>query len=172
MYRGGIVAQPKEFKEVEGGNFLRFRVKLDLSLPLCRGRLISLENGKQIQVSFKYERLPNLSYWCGRLTHDDKDCEIWIDSEGTLKSPVAAHNVREFNIRLNEIDAELAKFDNTKESKTTSRALSFEQSNDNLSDSRNPKTRPAQRIWGSQAKALNGVFSTNKSLNFISIVFH
>ena len=48
MYRGGIVAQPKEFKEVEGGNFLRFRVKLDLSLPLCRGRLISLENGKQI----------------------------------------------------------------------------------------------------------------------------
>ena len=44
----GEVAQPKEFKEVDGGNFLRFRVKLDLSLPLCRGRLISLENGKQI----------------------------------------------------------------------------------------------------------------------------
>ena len=42
-------------------------------------------NGKQIWISFKYERLPNLCYWCGRLIHEDKDYEIWIDSEGTLK---------------------------------------------------------------------------------------
>ena len=53
---------------------------------------------------------------------------------------VTVHNVREFNIRLNEIDAKLAKFDNTEESKTTSRALSSEQSNDNLSDSCDPKS--------------------------------
>ena len=36
-------------------------------------------------MSFKYERLPNICYWCGRLTHDDRDCDLWIDSEGTLK---------------------------------------------------------------------------------------
>ena len=35
-------------------------------------------------ISFKYERLPNMCYWCGRLTHDDRDCGLWIDSEGTL----------------------------------------------------------------------------------------
>ena len=35
-------------------------------------------------MSFKYERLPNLCYWCGCLTHADKDCDLWIDSEGTL----------------------------------------------------------------------------------------
>lgn len=35
-------------------------------------------------VSFKYKRLPNLCYWCGQLTYDDRDCELWIDSEGTL----------------------------------------------------------------------------------------
>ena len=34
-------------------------------------------------ISFKYERLPNLCY--GRLTHDDRDCELWIESEGILK---------------------------------------------------------------------------------------
>ena len=35
------------------GNFIRLKVTIDLSLPLCWGRLISLENGKQIWVSFK-----------------------------------------------------------------------------------------------------------------------
>lgn len=74
----GEVALPKEFNEIDGGSFLRLKVRLDLSLPLCRGRLISLENGKQVWVGFKYERLLNLCYWCGRLTHDDRDCEMWI----------------------------------------------------------------------------------------------
>ncbi|KAL0016299.1 hypothetical protein SO802_003368 [Lithocarpus litseifolius] len=81
----GVVSRPKEFKEMDGGNFLRLKVSLDLTLPLCRGHLISPENGKQIWISFKYELLPNLYYWCGCLTYDDKDCEIWIDSERTLK---------------------------------------------------------------------------------------
>lgn len=80
----GEVAQPIDPKELDGGKFLRLKISIDLTLPLCRGRLISLDNGKQTWVSFKYERLPNLCYWCGRLTHDDKDCENWINSEGTL----------------------------------------------------------------------------------------
>ena len=35
-------------------------------------------------VSFKYERPPSICYWCGCLTHGDKDCELWINSEGRL----------------------------------------------------------------------------------------
>lgn len=82
----GEVSCPTESKEVDEGNFLRVRAKIDLLLPLCRGQLVSLGKEKQIWVSFKYERLPNLCYWCGHLTHDDKDCELWIDSEGTLQT--------------------------------------------------------------------------------------
>lgn len=26
----------------------------------------------------------NLCYWCGRLSHADKDCPLWIQSKGTL----------------------------------------------------------------------------------------
>lgn len=40
---------------------------------------------KEQWVSFKYERLPNLCYWCGCLTHADRDCDLWIDSAGTLE---------------------------------------------------------------------------------------
>ena len=35
-------------------------------------------------ISFKYEWLSNMCYWCGRLTHNDRDCKLWIDNEGTL----------------------------------------------------------------------------------------
>ena len=38
------VSRPTDSKEANGGNFLRVRVSIDLSLPLCRGRLVSLKN--------------------------------------------------------------------------------------------------------------------------------
>lgn len=58
-----VQTNPKKF---EGGHFIRIQVSIDLYLPLCRGRLISVgEGGKQVWISFKYERLPNLCYWCG-----------------------------------------------------------------------------------------------------------
>ena len=81
----GDVLRPKDPKDADGGSFLRLKISIDLSLPLCRGRLVTLENDKQVWVSFKYERLPNLCYWCGRLNHVDKDCAVWIESEGTLR---------------------------------------------------------------------------------------
>ena len=82
----GEVSTPKDPKLYDWGHFMRLQVSIDLSLPLCHGRLISVgKGGKQVWISFKYERLPNLCYWCGRLTHDDRDCELWIESKGTLK---------------------------------------------------------------------------------------
>ena len=57
---------------------------IDISRPLCRGRLITLDDGKEHWVSFKYERLTNLYYWCGCTTHVDRDYELWIESEGSL----------------------------------------------------------------------------------------
>ena len=72
--------------ESEGDGFIRIRVTIDVSKPLCQGRVISLDSGKELWVPFKYERLPNMCYWCGCLTHDDKDCEQWVESEGSLSN--------------------------------------------------------------------------------------
>ena len=68
----------------DGGSFFRVRVLVDITLPLCRGKVISLPNGSNSWVNFKYKRLPNVCYWCGRLDHNDRDCELWIESNGTL----------------------------------------------------------------------------------------
>ena len=57
---------------------------VNITLPLCRGRVITLPNGEKTWINFKYERLPSLCYWCGRVNHDDKDCKLWLESNGTL----------------------------------------------------------------------------------------
>ena len=73
-----------EWGNQDGSTFMRIRVGVNTSKPLCRGRKIRHADGEVGWVSFKYERLPNLCYWCGRLSHSDKDCELWIRSQGTL----------------------------------------------------------------------------------------
>lgn len=70
--------------ETEGGNFIPIRVAMDTNVLLCRGRLVLLGRDKKVWVSFKYELLPNICYWCGCFDHDDNDCDIWLNSEGTL----------------------------------------------------------------------------------------
>ncbi|KAK9983952.1 hypothetical protein SO802_033477 [Lithocarpus litseifolius] len=81
----GMVDRTIDFSEMIGGSFMRVRVVIDVALPLCRGRRITLDEGEEGWVSFKYERLPNICYWCGCLNHSDRDCDRWIESDGSLK---------------------------------------------------------------------------------------
>ena len=80
----GKVNAMSDENESEGDGFIRIRVTVDVSKPLCRGRVISPDNGKELWVSFRYERLPNICYQCGCLTHDDRDYEQWVESEGSF----------------------------------------------------------------------------------------
>ncbi|XP_075640319.1 uncharacterized protein At4g02000-like [Castanea sativa] len=80
-----IVDKMTHLSEMVGRSFMRLRVVIDVSLPLCRGRLISFDEGEEGWVSFKYERLPNICYWCGCLNHRDNDCDWWTESDGSLK---------------------------------------------------------------------------------------
>ena len=82
----GEVRKSPDSTEDDGGNFFRVRVNIDISLPLCRGGVITLENGEKAWVRFQYERLPNFCYWCGRLDHGDKQCNSWIQSKGSLST--------------------------------------------------------------------------------------
>nr|XP_023883814.1 uncharacterized protein At4g02000-like [Quercus suber] len=80
----GVVNKEPNLVEVDRGSVMRIRVRVDTTLPLCRGRIFTLENGSKGWVSFKYECLPNVCYWCGRLDHFDRNCDRWIQSGGTL----------------------------------------------------------------------------------------
>ncbi|KAL0007003.1 hypothetical protein SO802_008505 [Lithocarpus litseifolius] len=70
----GNVIPSEHTKEMVGRDFLRVRVEIDVSKPLCRGRKIAINANEFIWVAFKYEKLPNFCYWCGRVSHADKEC--------------------------------------------------------------------------------------------------
>ena len=80
----GAMTVPKDSSEMRGGNFMRVQVTIDITKALCRGRRVLWSLDSEGWVLFKYERLPNICYWCGQLSHDDKDCTLWLQSNGTL----------------------------------------------------------------------------------------
>ena len=82
----GKVIEVANLEDVgNGGEFLRVCISVDISKPLPRCRKLWFE-GKQIGwVGIKYERLPNFCYWCGRLSHGDRDCELWIRGKENMK---------------------------------------------------------------------------------------
>ena len=70
------VADPED--DGEGREFLRIRVAMNITKPLPRCCKLRSE-GKHIGWALlKFERLPNFCYWCGRVDHVEKDCEIWL----------------------------------------------------------------------------------------------
>ena len=80
----GLVNQESNAPDSDGGGFWQVRVSIDISKPLCKGQVVSLGDGKEQWVAFKYERLTNICFWWRCLSHDDKDCDLWINSEGSL----------------------------------------------------------------------------------------
>ena len=67
------------------GGFLRVRVSVNITKPLCRGRKIRSGREKLLWVDFKYERLPIFCYWCRMMDHNEKECLQWIRSKETLR---------------------------------------------------------------------------------------
>ena len=68
-----------------GGEFLRVRVAVDITKPLPRCCKLRAAGKHLGWVGIRYERLPNFCYWCGRVSHSERDCEIWLRGKGSLK---------------------------------------------------------------------------------------
>ncbi|XVF30525.1 hypothetical protein REPUB_Repub16aG0065500 [Reevesia pubescens] len=47
---------------------------------------LSVESGTRLVVGFKYERLPDFCYVCGRLSHHESDCEMATSMKKTTGS--------------------------------------------------------------------------------------
>ena len=79
---GEVVEDVVDEGQQDKYNFMRIRVTIDLTKPLCRGRRITTAKGIDGWVNFRYERLPLMCYGCGMLTHNDRDCTLGSRSRG------------------------------------------------------------------------------------------
>ncbi|KAL3812455.1 hypothetical protein ACJIZ3_013723 [Penstemon smallii] len=64
----------------------RFRIGIDVSKPIPRLMKIRNDRGDLIVVSFKFERLPNFCYYCGKLDHMAIHCKNRYDNEEEIKT--------------------------------------------------------------------------------------
>ncbi|KAL7168773.1 hypothetical protein ACSBR2_033920 [Camellia fascicularis] len=66
-------------------SFLRIRVEVNTQNPLPRGLWLQrTSKGKEIWISFKYEKLSDFCYDCGRLGHDNKVCKFVTREQGQV----------------------------------------------------------------------------------------
>ena len=80
----GNVIRTGDSSDMRGRTFMRVRVSLNILEPICRGRCVTFGQNSEGWIYFSYERLPNICYWCGRFTHDDKECLVWLQSKGSI----------------------------------------------------------------------------------------
>ena len=78
----GVVLSMKHSDEMIWGDFIQVRV--EVAKPFCRGCRVALNEMDEVRASLKYEKLSNFCYWCGIISHTDKDCITWLVSKGML----------------------------------------------------------------------------------------
>ncbi|KAI8000015.1 hypothetical protein LOK49_LG09G01931 [Camellia lanceoleosa] len=69
-------------------NFLRIRVEVDVTKPLLQGFILhrkeewEVPGGAGIKIFYKYEKLPQFCYDCGRIGHDRNACKFVSREDG------------------------------------------------------------------------------------------
>ena len=75
---GSRLGAVEEVKQRSGQDelhyFMRVRMALPISKPICRGSFIAGSDGEKHWVKFKYEWLQLFCHYCGMLGHDVKNC--------------------------------------------------------------------------------------------------
>ncbi|XP_059458415.1 uncharacterized protein LOC132188014 [Corylus avellana] len=56
------------------GEFLRVRIKVNVSKPLAKGRTLKVR-GQAIWIAFQYERIPRFCFSCGVISHGRSGCQ-------------------------------------------------------------------------------------------------
>ncbi|KAF7138348.1 hypothetical protein RHSIM_Rhsim07G0162600 [Rhododendron simsii] len=72
---GDVIAVEDPGERGRLANYLRIRVWLDVSKPLKKGFFLRRPKEDDLWVKFKYERLSDFCYGCGRISHTVKECK-------------------------------------------------------------------------------------------------
>ncbi|KAL9679901.1 hypothetical protein QQ045_017772 [Rhodiola kirilowii] len=66
-------------KDFQRRKWDRFRIEIDVNIPIRHGVYMLDEEEDPLWIEFKYERLPNFCYRCGRLSHELEQCTYEVE---------------------------------------------------------------------------------------------
>ena len=71
---GKILEFPFEEEHAQSRDFVRVRVRLDVSKPLQNFKEVQTPTGSLVKIGIDYERIRKRCFHCQRLTHDKSNC--------------------------------------------------------------------------------------------------
>ncbi|KAK8662393.1 hypothetical protein V6N13_091971 [Hibiscus sabdariffa] len=105
---GSTVAVDMRPGDGRWGEYLRIRVKLDISKPLRRIIFVGKrEDGSSRACSVKYERLPNFCFWCGVIGHQHGVCKLKPQGDNVVFQYgdwLRVHTPRQGTIRVSNVN--------------------------------------------------------------------
>ncbi|XVF02427.1 hypothetical protein REPUB_Repub04eG0174800 [Reevesia pubescens] len=75
---GDVEEVEKSSDKSAWGRYLCLRVRLNIHRPIKRVDKVKMLEGKSIMVFFRYERMPDFCYVCGRMDHHESECEVVV----------------------------------------------------------------------------------------------
>ncbi|XVE99180.1 hypothetical protein REPUB_Repub03eG0175100 [Reevesia pubescens] len=76
---GDVLEVDANANQISWGKYMRIRVRINVMEPLERGTSLALKDGMKIPIAFKYERLPDLCFVCGCLSHHETECDFAVE---------------------------------------------------------------------------------------------
>lgn len=96
---GELVGQVLEVvldeSKAQNQDFVRVKVKFDISKPLRRSKVITLPRGQSTTIFFFYERVQKRCYSCQRLTHAQETCHFLLKKRQDLEDDRRSGKVQE-----------------------------------------------------------------------------
>ncbi|XP_013607906.1 uncharacterized protein LOC106368112 [Brassica napus] len=75
-FAGEVVEVPFDPEKAQTKDYLRVKVKFDVSRPLRRAKKVTILGGEEVNILYDYERIQKRCYTCQRLTHEQSMCHI------------------------------------------------------------------------------------------------
>lgn len=83
---GEIVDMDFDPTKAQSNDFVRARIRFDVSKPLRRSKIVNLPSGEKTTILYDYERIQKRCFFCQRLTHERESCPWFLQQQQNIKA--------------------------------------------------------------------------------------